>query len=69
MANSNPLITELSSRLPAARGDIPQTLAAKQLRISLRTLQAWEAGTAFPQPRHRERLLRWLTKRERTVAA
>lgn len=58
------VLTDLPLRLRGARGDLSQTVAAKQLKISVRTFQAWEAGTAFPQPRHRERLTRWLTKRE-----
>lgn len=57
-------LTDLPLRLRVARGDLSQAVAAKQLKISVRTFQAWEAGTAFPQPRHRDRLGRWLVKRE-----
>ena len=60
--------------MKAARGDgqlhgITQVAAAKQIGVSLRTFQAWEQGTAFPQPRYRERLSNWLAARERLEAA
>lgn len=58
-------LTELATQIRTARGtELSQVDAAKQLRVSERTFQAWEAGTAFPQTRHRARLAKWLEKRQ-----
>lgn len=41
---------------------LTQKEAADALGVSLRTWQAWEAGTAFPQPRFRRALDAFLTR-------
>lgn len=66
MSNLAHLTTDLGQRIKVAReaAGIPQSVAAKRLRVSLRTLQAWEAGTAFPQLRHRQRLASFIEKHE-----
>lgn len=71
MTEPHPLTQDLAQRIKAAReaAGLPQTELAKRLKVSLRTLQCWEAGAAFPQYRHRARLAAWLEKHERQVAA
>lgn len=69
MRNLLHITDDLGQRIRSARNGMPQTMAAKELGVSLRTWQAWEAGRAFPQWRHRERLSNWLEDREEENAA
>lgn len=39
--------------------NLTQPEAAASLGVSLRTLQAWEAGSTFPRASHRRRLETW----------
>ena len=40
--------------------NLTQIEAAAELRVSLRTFQAWESGRTFPQPSHRRVIASWL---------
>jgi DNA-binding transcriptional regulator YiaG len=53
---------DLGLRLRKARHAkiLTQAELARMFDVSERTVQGWEAGTAFPQPRHRRLLLAWL---------
>lgn len=57
-SNGNTLGGQLAQQIRSARDRdrLTQVEAAKLLGVSLRTLQEWEAGRAFPQPRHRRKL-------------
>lgn len=44
--------------------NLSQRETAAQLGVSERTLQSWEGGHAFPWPRHRRTLERWLSREE-----
>lgn len=52
------LNTALAAEVRAARtaANLSQVEAAALLNVSVRAYQAWEAGDALPQPRHRRRL-------------
>lgn len=40
--------------------DLTQAEAANELGVSLRSLQAWEAGDTFPRPSHRRLIKAWI---------
>lgn len=64
------ILSELPERLRdhRRRGALTQTEAARLLSVAERTYQGWEAGTAFPQPRHRRAIAAWL-RNDNAVAA
>lgn len=43
--------------------NLSQVEAAARLRVSVRTLQNWEAGETFPWPQHRRAIARFLKKK------
>lgn len=61
---------DLPRRIREARAGevLSQRELAERLGVSERTLQGWELGTAFPQPRHRRVLLRFLAFAEEKAA-
>lgn len=65
MSNAYPDISaDLGKRLKKTRDavSLSQKELAAHLGVSERTLQGWEAGTAFPQPRHRRAVLAFLAE-------
>lgn len=66
MTNILHIASTFAERLRAARASAgwSQVTAAKRLRVSIRTYQAWEAGDAFPQIRHRKRISDFLERHE-----
>lgn len=62
----------LGDRLRAVRDtrSITQEELALELDVSVRSLQDYERGEAFPRPKTRRRILTWLAEHEnREVAA
>lgn len=51
------------------RLSMTQEELAADLGVSLRSLQAYEAGTATPRPPRRRQLLAWIEAHEQEVAA
>lgn len=66
MSSPVDILADLAARLREIRNgrNLSQIEAAKILGVSARTLQAWEAGEAFPQPRHRRQLADFLRDEE-----
>lgn len=50
----------LKIRQSRERRYLSQRSAAAELGVSVRTLQEWESGRAFPQIRHREKVAAFL---------
>ncbi len=63
-ASASTLIEDLAGRLRAARNraNLSQRELARQLRVTERTLQAWESGRVLPRPVHRRKLDRFFEK-------
>lgn len=61
---------ELGASLKAAResASLSQKELAAELQVSERALQGWEAGSAFPQPRHRRLVLEFIAKYAKAAA-
>ncbi len=61
---------DLSASLKAARetASLSQKELAAEFAVSERTLQGWEAGSSFPQPRHRRIVLAFIAEHTRAAA-
>jgi DNA-binding transcriptional regulator YiaG len=63
-------MSALAGRIRKARDAavLTQVELAERLGVSQRTLQGWEAGMSFPQPRHRRLLLAFIAEHEEVAA-
>lgn len=59
---ANEMLADFAKRIRSEREKrfLTQTQMAAQLGVSFRTYQEWEAGRAFPQIRHRQKVAQLL---------
>ena len=60
MLRVNPLSLGEEVRKTRERRHLTQLEAARELRVSQRTIQAWECEDVMPQPKQRRRILQWI---------
>lgn len=64
MPSLSTITDDLAAQIKQARrsASLSQEELARQLQVSTRTLQNWEAGEVFPRPAARRRLARFLAR-------